>query len=264
MSEALVLKKKEKDVMTLSLNRPEKKNAISFEMAFELEHAVEEAALDGEVRIVVLRGEGDCFSSGIDFNSLAEINSRFPQTREFRFMLEKLQRVGNTLEKMEKPVIAVLDKYCYGMGTEIATAADFRIAAEGTKIGIQEVELGLIPDVGGTTRITRLVGIPTAKELIMAARVMDAGEALEVRLVNEVVAAEEIDAALARWIEKLRGCAPLAVGVAKKIIDRCSHLDKMTFMEIEGIAQSTLLKTEDVMEGVTARIQKRRPDFKGK
>ncbi len=264
MSSDLVLRKKDNDVMTLLLNRPEKKNAISFEMAWELEAAVEEAALDNDVRIVVLRGSGDCFCSGIDFNSLAEINSKFPQTREFRFMLEKLQHVGNTIEKMEKPVIAVLHKYCYGMGTEIAAAADFRIAADDTKIGIQEVELGLIPDVGGTTRITRLVGIPMSKELIMTARVLSAAEAFEIRLVNEVAALDGIDAVLDKWIERLRGCAPLAVGIAKKIIDRCAHLDKMTFMEIEGIAQSTILKTEDVMEGVMARVQKRKPVFKGK
>jgi len=264
MGSQLIATEKNEGVMTIKLNRADKRNAINTEMGEALQKAVEEAAADTAVRIVVLRGEGACFCSGIDFNMLAELNQKFPTAPQFRFHLEEIQRIFNTMEKMEKPVIALLHSYTYGMGTEMALAADFRIATDDLKMGIQEVELGLIPDVGGTTRLTRLAGIPVAKEMIMTARLIDAGEAHRFGLVNEVVPAGELDSALERWIERLGNCAPLAVGMAKKLIDRCGQMDKMTFMEMEGIAQSTLLKTEDVMEGVMARMQKRKPEFKGK
>jgi len=261
-SEQLIVRK-EKSVMSIVLNRPEKLNAISFDMCRALEDAVEDAAHDRDIRIIVLRGEGKCFSSGIDLNSLRQETEKYPTSPQFRFNLASMQDTYSKLEKVEKPVIALLHGYCYGMGTEMVLSADFRIAAEGTKIGLQEVELGLIPDVGGTSRLTRTVGIPLAKEIIMSARILKAEEALNMHLVNEVAPAEEMEAVLDRWIDKLMGCAPLAVGFAKRIIDRGAHLDKLTFMELEMYAQSTLLNTEDVKEGVMARMQKRKPDFKG-
>jgi len=264
MSSNLILTEKKDSVLTITLNRPEKRNALNHEMCRDLKKVIEEAAEDRAVRILVLRGAGMCFCAGVDFNMLAELNAKNPSPPEFRFFLDGLQGVFNAMETLEKPVIALLHNFCYGMGTELALAADFRIAAGDLRIGIQEVELGLIPDVGGSTRLTRAVGIPMAKEMIMTARVLDAAEAHHIRLVNEVAPASELDAALARWVEKLRGCAPLAVGTAKMLIDRAAHLDKMTFMKLEGLAQCSLLKTEDVMEGVAARMQKRKPDFKGK
>lgn len=264
MAEEKILAKKEDKVMTISLNRPEKRNAVTIDMAMKLEEAIDKAASDKETRVIVLRGEGQCFCSGIDYNALAELGSNFPTTPEFRYFLPKLQGIFNKLEALEKPVIAALHTYCYGLGLEMAMAADFRIAEEGVKIALQETELGFIPDVGGTTRLTRLVGIPMAKEIIMTSLKLDAKEAYDIRLVNEVAPKGGLDDAIAKWVERLAGCAPLAVGFAKKIIDRGAHLDKMSFMELEGYAQSTLLNTEDVKEGVMARFQKRKPEFKGK
>lgn len=263
-TENLVLTEKKDGLMTIILNRPDKRNAINLDMGKALIDAIADAADDKTVRVVALRGAGKCFCAGIDFNMLAELNAKFPTPPQFRFHLNEIQRIFNDMERLEKPVIALLHNFTYGMGTEMALAADFRIATPDLKIGIQEVELGLIPDVGGTTRLTRLIGTPVAKEMIMTARVLDAAEAYHVRLVNEIAESGDLDAALAVWVERLRGCAPLAVGIAKKLIDRCSHMDKLSFMELEGLAQSSLLSTSDVQEGVMARIQKRKPEFKGK
>lgn len=264
MAENPIVASKENNVLTIKLNRVNKRNAISLDMVFALEAEIEKAADAKDVRVVVIRGEGPCFSSGIDFNVLAELASRFPSPASFRYFLPKLQEVFNKIETLEKPVIAVLHGYCWGMGLELALAADFRIAAEDCTIALQETELGMIPDVGGTTRLVRTVGIPLAKEIIMTARKLDAREALSIHLVNEVVPQEELDSALSRWIERIMNCAPLAVGIAKKIIDRGAHLDKYTMMALEGMAQTTLLNSDDVKEGVMARIQKRKPEFKGK
>jgi enoyl-CoA hydratase/carnithine racemase len=264
MSSQEVLIRKEENVMTISLNRPDKRNALTFEMCDNIEDAIEDAALDKDVRIVVLRGEGKSFCSGIDYNSIAKLREKYPTPPEFRFTLSMAQGSFNKIERMEKPVVALLHGHCYGMGLELALAADFRIAAQNTKIGLQEVELGLVPDVGGTTRLTRTVGIPLAKEIIMAARILDAEEAHRIHLVNEVAPAEAIESTLNAWLERLMAVAPLAMGFAKKIIDRGAHLDKLTFMELEGYAQSTLIGSRDVMEGVMARVEKRKPRFQGK
>ncbi len=258
-----VVVKKDNHVMSIILNRPDKRNALSFDMCYAVEKAVEDAALDRDVRIIVLRGEGKCFSAGIDLEALNQETEKNPTPSEARFNLGRLHDAYSKIEKVEKPVIALLHGYSFGMGTEMALTADFRIAAEGTKIGLQEVELGFIPDAGGTVRLTRTVGIPMAKEIIMSAKILDAEDACNLHLVNQVVPMEQLDSTLDTWVEKLMGCAPLAVGFAKRIIDRGAHLDKLTFMEMEMYAYSNLINTEDVKEGVMARMQRRKPDFKG-
>jgi enoyl-CoA hydratase/carnithine racemase len=181
----------------------------------------------------------------------------------FRQLVARLQYVFNQMEALEKPVIALLHGYCFGMGLELALAADFRIAAEDAVLAIQEVELGIIPDVGGTTRLVRTVGMPRAKEMIMLARRVDAPRAYEIGLVHEVVPAGELEKHAAAWVAGLEGCAPLAVGMVKKLIDRGAHLDKLTFMELEALAQSSLIGTADVAEGVQARLERRPPAFRG-
>jgi len=260
MAEDLVLSEKKDSIMIITLNRPSKRNAVSYEMALALDEQIDKAAEDDKVRVVVLRGEGPGFSAGIDFNMLARMP---PSPPTFRYFLPKMQEIFNKMETMEKPVIAALHGFCFGLGLEMALATDFRIAAEGTEIALQETELGLIPDVGGTTRLTRIVGVPLAKEIIMTSRRLDAREALDIHLVNEVVPRDELMPAVMRWVERLENCAPLAIGLAKKIIDRGAHLDKLTFMALEGLAQSTLIQTDDVKEGVMAKIEKRKPEFKG-
>jgi len=264
MSEEMILMKKEGTAAIISLNREQKKNALSVEMMWRLADELDAASEDKETRVVIIKGEGSCFSAGVDFNSLAGLSQKHKTTAEFRNFLTKFQAVFNRMEQIEKPVIVAAHSYCLGMALELALAADFRIVAEGTQLGLPETELGLIPDVGGTSRLTTLVGPGYAKELIMTAKRIDARRAYEIGLVNEVVAPEQLMNAAMRWADELGGCAPLAVGFAKKIINRGAHLDGMTFRELEAYAQSTLLGTSDVQEGVMAKMQKRKPVFKGK
>lgn len=264
MSEELILVRKEDAATIISINRANKRNAITVEMMWAIADALDSAAEDKSTRAIIIAGEGACFSSGVDFNSLATIGQKHRTSVEFRNFLTKFQSVFTRMEQIEKPVIVAAHTFCLGMAMELALAADFRIAAEGTLFGLPEVELGLIPDVGGTSRLTRLAGQAHAKEIVMTARKIDAKRAYEIGIVNEVVAPEQLMPAAMRWAETLKGCAPLAVGMAKKIIARGAHLDQSTFLELEAYAQSVLLGTADVQEGVMARVQKRKPEFKGK
>jgi len=270
VTEELIKVKVEGEIAYMALNRPEKRNAISNAVLRAIPEALARADQPG-VRAIILYGEGAVFSAGIDFSSFGGEGSvagnssagRADLSR-FRSFIAESQAALNRFEAIEKPVIGALHGYVGGLGLELALACDARIAAAGTRLGMPEVRIGLIPDVGGTTRLTRTVGYARAKELIMTARMIDAQEASQIGLVNRVVesgqhlhAAEELAREIARN-------APLAVGLAKRIIDRGHGLDKMSFMELEALGQSALLLTEDFAEGAQALAQRREPKFKGR
>ena len=223
-----------------------------------------------EVRAVILYGEGEVFSAGIDFKSLTSDTgasseaSGGPDLARFRHFVGESQAALNRIESIEKPVIGAIHGYAGGLGLEIALACDARIVAKGTRLGMPEVRVGLVPDVGGTTRLARTVGYARAKELIMTARLVEADEAERIGLVNRVVAPGNHIVAAEELAREMARNAPVAVGLAKRIIDRGYSLDKMTFMELEMLAQSSLLMTEDFREGARALAERREPRFKGR
>jgi enoyl-CoA hydratase/carnithine racemase len=250
-------------IFEIILNRPEKLNAVNMEMLAGIAEAVEKA-VESNARAVVLRGEGKLFSSGLDFGmAMGGGISIEPGMAAFRFQLsERLQGPLTMLENMEKPVIAALHGMCIGLGLEIALAADIRIAAPGTLLCLPEVRLGAVPDVGGTTRLLRTVGRSRAKDLIFTGRNVDAEEALRMALIDRI--ADDPAAAARELATVIAGNAPMAVGLSKRILERSADVDKRTSFDIEGMAQSLCLRSEDFMEGITAKIEKRAPDFKGK
>jgi enoyl-CoA hydratase/carnithine racemase len=257
------------DLAYIGLNRPEKRNAINGQTLRALPEALAEVD-HPEVRAIILYGEGPVFSAGIDFAALtadtgaaAGPGGRADLTR-FRHFIAESQAALNQFETIEKPVIGALHGYVGGLGLELALACDARVAAPGTRLGMPEVRIGLVPDVGGTTRLTRTVGYARAKELIMTARLIDADEAERIGLVNRVSAAGAQIAAAEDLAREMARNAPLAVGLAKRIVDRGHGLDKMTFMELEALAQSILLLTEDFREGAKALAERRDPQFKAR
>jgi enoyl-CoA hydratase/carnithine racemase len=269
MSNDLIRLKIEGEIAYVGLNRPEKRNAISGAVLEALPETLD--GLDRpEIRAIILYGEGQVFSAGIDFTSLTSDTGSTsgsgggPDLPRFRRFVRESQNALNRLETIEKPVIGALHGYAGGLGLELALACDARIAAAGTKLGMPEVRIGLVPDVGGTTRLTRTVGYARAKELIMTARLIDAEEAERIGLVNRVVAAGTQIAAAEDLAREFARNAPLAVGLAKRIIDLGHSADKTTFMELEALAQSSLLTTQDFREGASALAQRRDPTFKGR
>lgn len=263
------IKTEHKDtIFYITLNRPEKRNAVTFDMVGTLAEAVDEAMNAPGIRGIILSGAGKLFSAGLDFTAAASL---FQSSQEegafitnFRSLIKKAQHALNMLEEIEIPVIAAVNRLAVGLGLEIALACDLRIVSEDCELGLPEAKLGLVADVGGTTRLCRAVGSARAKELIFTGRNVTAQEALQMGLVNKIVPADKLIAEAEALIAQISKSAPLAVGLTKRIINKGDSIDKMTQMELEVWSQSLLIQTEDFMEGAMSFMQRREPKFKGK
>jgi enoyl-CoA hydratase/carnithine racemase len=267
MSDPLIQSRVEGPLLHVVINRPQKRNALTPQMLEDLAAAVRGADEHPEVRAVIVSGEGPIFSAGIDVGSLAEVQGTadgLDRGRRTRRFAERLQHALFVIEATEVPVIGALHGQVVGMGLELALSFDLRVAAADLTMSIPESRLGLVADVGGTTRLTRTVGPSRAKDLLLTARSIDANEALQWGLVNRVVPAAELMAGAVALGLQIAKNAPLAVGMAKLIVDQGDGLDKHSQMAIERWAQSQLLSTEDFREAVMAFMQKRPASFKGK
>jgi enoyl-CoA hydratase/carnithine racemase len=251
-------------IFEIVLNRPEKRNAINSQMYQELDEAIKTADQLEGIRVVLIRGEGKVFSAGIDVASFLDLPQRYGVdwlekswliTREFQAVLNRLEHLG-------MPTIVLMHGYCLGLAMELSLACDIRIAAEGTKLGLPETRLGMIPDVGGTTRLTRLVGPGRAKEIIFTGSHLDARQAAEWGIVNHVVPEDMLLAKGESIAAEIMQSAPLAVGMAKQVINGLIDMEKG--LTLEGWAQNRLFQTEDFMEAIQSFMMKRPPDFKGK
>lgn len=260
----LILTQQHDAIFEIVLNRPDKRNAINIELWQQLDAAIEQAGRAVGVRAILLRGEGKVFSAGIDVTSLMGLAGRYGDQwqQRMRTITDDFQAVLSHLERLERPVIALLHGYCLGLALELALACDIRIAAEGTMLGLPETRLGMIPDVGGTTRLTRLVGPGRAKELIFTGRHFDATYAERWGIVNHIVPADQLLAKGEELAAEIAQAAPLAVGMAKRVIDSLADLDRG--LTLEGWAQSQLFTSEDFGEGIQSFMLKQPPNFKGR
>ena len=260
----LVLVERRGDAAVVSLNRPDKRNALSWPMLSELGQAVAEAGQQPDVRAVLVRGNGLGFSAGIDLNAFNDFDQAFGAGWRSHMLAvtDAFQASLNRVAHCEVPTIALLHGFTLGLGLELALACDLRIAAEGTQLALPEVRLGLIPDVGGTSRLTRLVGPGRAKDLIFTGRVVDAATAERWGLVGEVVrAAVLLERGLAVAAEIGR-CAPLAVSAAKRVIEELA--DAQRGFGLEAGAQSQLVQTEDFAAALQAVAAKSTPRWLGR
>ncbi len=251
-------------IFEITLNRPEKRNAMNLMMMDGLTEAIRAAEQAEGVRTVIVKGEGQAFSAGIDLMGFPEIAARFGENWQTNLLplTHYMQDVFNRYERSYLPVIALLHGHCLGMALEFALACDMRIVAEGTKLGLPETRLGLIPDVGGTTRLTRLIGPARAKELIMTGRTFDTALAEQWNMVNRVVPGEQLTSAGCKLADELTQAAPLAVGYAKKVINGVTALEHG--LELEAWAQDLLIKTDDFQTGVQAMLTQQKPEWRGR
>ena len=255
----LVITEDREAVRHVILNRPEKRNAFNEELVRATGAALRAAADDPSVRVVVLRGAGPVFSAGMDVSALAAAAGEPQRLRSFRRLcLES----WNLAEEMIKPVVCQIHGACLGGALELALACDLRVLAEDSWVGLPETRLGLVPDVGGSSRLPQVVGVGRAKELILTGRVIGAADAERFGLANRVAA--DVDAATAELVGELLACAPVAVGLAKRLIDASARPALSTTLELEISAQEQCARTEDVREGVRAAAERRAPDFQGR
>ena len=222
------------------LNRPEKRNAMNQELLRELARELRAAAAEESVHCVVLRGEGPVFSAGVDLGELASFAGEASVLRPFRGVFLEC---ANLCEEMAKPVVCQIHRTCVGGALEVALGCDLRIASSDAQLGLPEVRFGIIPDVGGSTRLPAVVGLGRAKELIMTARLIDAAEAERIGLVNRVVAPEELEQATQTLVDALLSNSPVAVGRAKRVIDAAARPALSQSLEMELSVQEYCVAT---------------------
>jgi 2-oxoglutaroyl-CoA hydrolase len=241
-------------VATITLDVPGKLNRISMAARDELRSVFEDLDRDDSVRFVVLAGAGEAFTAGGDIPGFLTRSA---------WDVSRLADNVAAPERCTKPVIAALRGYCFGVGLELALACDFRLAADDLQLGFPEVTLGMIPGSGGTQRLARLVGLGRAKDIVMRGRRVAADEALALGLVTEVVPASELDGAVARLLDELARHSPLALKMAKRVLNHAYEGPLTQGLELEGLAYGLLRQTHDFREGVEAFTEKRTPEFRG-
>jgi 2-oxoglutaroyl-CoA hydrolase len=244
----------DRGVAVITLDVPGKFNRVSMPARDELRRVFEELDGDAAVRFVVLTGADGAFTAGGDIPGFLE---RSP------WHVSRLADNVAAPERCSKPVIAALRGYCFGVGLELALACDFRLAADDVQLGFPEVTIGMIPGSGGTQRLARLVGLGRAKDIVMRGRRVSAAEALALGLVTEVVAAGELDDAAARLVDELGRFSPLALAMAKRVLNLAYEGPLSQGLELEGLAYGLLQQTHDFREGVEAFTEKRPPEFRG-
>jgi enoyl-CoA hydratase len=246
-------------VVVLTINRPDKLNALNKTVHAEGVAALDELRKDGSVRVVVITGSGPkSFIAGAD---ISEFAGQTPVTQRDLF----LERTFfNSIDAFPKPVIAMINGFCLGGGNELALACDIRIASENARFAQPEINLGIMCGGGGTQRLTRLIGEGRAMEMVLTGDMIDAPTALKFGLVTAVHPAEELEAKTMELAEKIAEKAPIALQMSKEAVKFASrsNLDEGLRREVDLFA--ICFSTEDKEEGVAAFLEKRKPNFKGK
>ncbi|HVS28605.1 MAG TPA: enoyl-CoA hydratase/isomerase family protein [Solirubrobacteraceae bacterium] len=240
------------------LDRVEKRNAMNGELVLELGVALKAVANDPDVRCVVIRGDGPMFSAGMDFADLQGLASTPEHLRSFR---RECLDAWNLAEEMTKPTIAQIHGGCIGGAMELALACDMRVIADDAVVGLPETRVGLLPDVGGCSRLPAIVGVGRAKELIMTGKLISGTEAERIGLANRCVPAAELDDATDELVGELLACAPIAVGLAKRVIDSAAKPALAATLEQEVAAQQLCAQSDDFAEGARALAERRPPAF---
>lgn len=255
-----VILEKEGKTATVTINRPKALNALNSQVVKDLDNIIAELETDNEVQVVILRGAGEkAFIAGADISEMKSFNEE--QGREFSALGNKVFR---RLETLDKPVIAAISGFALGGGCELAMACDIRIASEKARFAQPEVGLGITPGFGGTQRLSRIVGLGKAKELIYTGEIINAEEALRIGLVNKVVPLEDLMHEAKVMANKIAENAPIAVKLCKDAIDRGIKvdIDRAIMIEVDNFGKC--FTTIDQKEGMTAFIEKRSKNFQNR
>lgn len=250
---------------TITLDRPDARNAYSEAMVDSLVGALDAAQAHDDVRVIILTGEGSSFSAGGDLKRMRDKMGMFaggPAGLRLNYIAH-IQRIPRAINLIDKPIIAAVNGPAIGAGLDLACMCDLRVAAASAKFGSTFVKVGLIPGDGGAYFLARAIGLPRALELILSGRVVGADEALQLGLVHQVVPNDDVVAAARRLGEPIAENAPLAVQLAKRAAYRSFDRDLEGALELAATYQGIVQNTADHAEAVSALLEKRNPDFKG-
>src|ERR1044071_10264819 len=246
-------------IATITLNRPDRLNAINEEMREDFSRLFTEFQTNEGIGVIIITGAGRAFSAGGDI----EYFEREWNTAKFRAENHRLTQFFDELELIEKPVLAAINGPCTGAGLQITLSCDLRIASEQAEYGFRENNIGLIPGAGGCSRLVKLIGYDKAKELIFTGEMIAASEAERIGLINRVVPHDELMEHTRQLAAPLLTGAPEALGLAKRLLWHSVTSDFATGRMLEALAQSVLIKSEDHREGIRAFREKRKPKFTG-
>ena len=260
MSEEFVLLEKTPPLATITINRPKALNALNSTVLKELDEILDRVNEDDEIRVVIVTGAGEkAFVAGAD---IAEMSGMTPLEGSNFSRLGQL--VFKKVEELKKPVIAAVNGFALGGGSELALACDFIYASENAKFGLPEVTLGIMPGFGGTQRLPRLIGKGRAKELIFTGKMISAAEAYEIGMVNKVVPPDQLMDAVKDVANQIAKNGPIAVSIAKGLVDVGYDIPLDDGCIMESKSFGVCASTEDKHEGMKAFLEKRKPVFKGR
>jgi enoyl-CoA hydratase/carnithine racemase len=244
-------------VLTLTLDRPEQRNAIDPELRDALAAALDHAATDPAVRGIVITGAGGAFCAGGDLARFDELHD----ARAYRHVSHRLTDLVESIERLEKPVVAAIDGVVTGAGLALALACDWRIGSPRARVLFREGRIGLVPTHGGVTRLVKLLGLARAKELLLGGEDLDAEAAHAAGLLSEL-GDDAVAVAVAR-VEKMLARAPLSFAAAKRLLALAADVDLRSGVLAESLAQTALLQSADHREGLAAARERREPRFGG-
>jgi len=247
-------------VVVLTLNRPERRNAIDPALRDALAAALDAAATDPAVRGIVLTGAGGAFCAGGDLDRFDDLHD----ARAYRHVSHRLTDLIESIERLEKPVVAAIDGVAVGAGLTLALACDWRVGAPTARLLFREGRIGLVPTHGGLTRLVKLLGLARAKEVLLGGDDLDAEAARAAGLLSELAPSADALPAVARArVQRMLGRAPLSFAAAKRLLHVAADVDQRSGVLAESLAQTALLQSEDHREGLAAVRERREPDFKG-
>ena len=255
---SVLVERLEEGVLVLTLNRPDRRNAIDPELRDALAEALDGAGTDEAVRGVVVAGAGGAFCAGGDLARFDELHD----ARAYRHVSHRLTDLVESIERLEKPVVAAIDGVVTGAGLALALACDWRVGSPEARILFREGRVGLVPTHGGLTRLVKLLGLARAKEVLLGGEDLDAQAAHAAGLLSELADGDPVDVARAR-VEKMLVRAPLSFAAAKRLLQLAADVDQRSAILAESLAQTTLLQSDDHREGLAAARERRTPEFRG-
>jgi len=255
-----ILYTRENGIGVVCINRPQALNTLNSEVFSELYQVFNEIGTDSEIKVVIITGAGDkAFVAGTD---IIEMKSR--SRLEIRGFAMAARKANEAIYNLGKPIIAAINGFALGGGLELAMVCDLRICSENAKFGQPEINLGIIPGGGGTQRLTRLVGMTKAKELLFTGDMIDAQTAVDIGLVNKVVPAGKLMDEAKALAQKLLGKGAVALRLVKTAINNGTNMDLVSALDFEAECFAMCFSTEDQKEGMDAFEEKRKPKFRGK